>query len=143
MAQILPENQVDQLSTEHCALLDLLAVALKADVDGLILGGADQCYAAVDQRHSGIGAHGLRQVEHPLIALRENYISVRVQKERGQINHIKNARNFQGNSMVEVHFLASLLAFCPNLRSLYSALCKWSSKFWLCIGISGKFPVNL
>ena len=139
MAQILPENQVDQLGAEHRALFDLLAVSLEADVDGLVLGGANQRHAAVDQRHGGIGAHGFRKVEHPLVALGEDYISVRIQKECRQIYHIKNACNFQGNSMVEVHILSLPFWGCARICVHYIPLCANGQANFGCVL---KFQVN-
>lgn len=103
VAEILAQDQIDQFRAEHRALLDLLAVALQADVDGLILRGADQRDAAIDQRHGGIGAHGFGQVEHALVALRQDDVSICVEQQGRKIDHIENSGNAQGNTVVEVH----------------------------------------
>ena len=110
VAHVLAQDQIDQLGAEHSTFFDFFAVSLQTDINGLILRGADQRDAAVDQRHRGICAHRLREIEHALIALRQYYISVGIQQQGGKIDHIQNAGNFQCNAVIQIHINSTCLS---------------------------------
>ena len=112
VAHVLAQDQADQLRAEHSTFFDFFAVALQADINGLLLRGADQGHAAVDQRHGGIRAHRFGQIEYALIALRQNNIAVGIQQQRGKVDHIQNAGNFDGNSVIQIHNFH--LPFCVD-----------------------------